>query len=58
MPEMAQVTIDGIPQVVILNETTFKTGSRGFRGNAKLNTGTKKYQLMIIATEIGSKPSS
>lgn len=34
----------------------FKTGSRGFYGNAKLEIDGKRYQVQIQIVEIGSKP--
>ncbi len=35
----------------------FKTGSRGFYANAKLEIEGKRYQAQIQLVEIGSKPS-
>jgi hypothetical protein len=33
----------------------FKTGSRGFYANGKLEMGGKRYQVQIQMVEIGSK---
>jgi hypothetical protein len=33
----------------------FKTGSRGFYANQKVEIGGKRYQIQIQAVEIGSK---
>jgi hypothetical protein len=34
----------------------FKTGSRGFYGNSKIEIDGKRYQVQIQIVEIGSKP--
>lgn len=34
----------------------FKTGSRGYYGNSKLEIDGKRYQVSIQLVEIGSKP--
>ncbi len=36
----------------------FKTGSRGYFGNTKLDMDGKRYQVQIQLVEIGSKPGS
>ena len=41
-----------------LEPKDFKSGSRGFYGNGKINSGNgKRYQATLILTEIGSKPA-
>ncbi|MBM4424735.1 MAG: hypothetical protein FJ030_15340 [Chloroflexi bacterium] len=35
----------------------FKTGSKGFYANGKLEIEGKRYQVQIQLVEIGSKPS-
>jgi hypothetical protein len=35
----------------------FKTGSRGFYANGKLEIDGKRYQVQIQLVEIGSKPA-
>lgn len=35
----------------------FKTGSRGFYANQKMEMGGKRYQVQIQMVEIGSKPA-
>jgi len=42
-------------QVIGLEPKTFKTGSRGFYGNAKIPLNGKRYQGNMILVEIGSK---
>ena len=34
----------------------FKTGSKGFFGNSKLEIEGKRYQVQVQVVEIGSKP--
>ena len=54
----AKIEIQGITGVVDLGEErTFKTGSRGYQNVAKLVVGGKKYQVNILAIEVGSKPA-
>ncbi len=36
----------------------FKTGSRGFYNNTKLEIDGKRYQVQIQLVEIGSKPQT
>lgn len=36
----------------------FKTGSKGFYANGKLEIDGKRYQVQIQLVEIGSKPSN
>jgi len=36
----------------------FKTGSRGFYANGKLEIDSKRYQVQVQLVEIGSKPSA
>ncbi|HEY3473784.1 MAG TPA: hypothetical protein VGK56_04190 [Anaerolineales bacterium] len=37
-------------------EKVFKTGSRGYFGMAKIQSGEKRYQVQVQLVEIGSKP--
>lgn len=39
-----------------LPEKVFKTGSRGFYANGKMEIEGKRYQVQIQMVEIGSKP--
>ena len=57
MRRMAQATIqlDGAVQTIQLGEKTFKTGSTGYHGFGKLDTGGKKYQVNVLLVKIGSK---
>ncbi len=41
---------------VALPPKQFKTGSRGFYNNTKLEIDGKRYQVQIQLVEIGSKP--
>lgn len=44
--------------LIVANEKTFKTGSRGFYGSGKVQgTDGKRYQVSANVVEIGSKPS-
>lgn len=42
--------------LLMAEEKTFKTGSRGFYGNGKVAIGEKCYQVQLV--EIGSKPKA
>jgi hypothetical protein len=42
--------------LVPVNPKEFKTGSRGFYANTKIEIDGKRYQLQIQMVEIGSKP--
>lgn len=39
------------------NPKIFKTGSKGFYGNGKIEIDGKRYQVQFQAVEIGSKES-
>ncbi len=38
-----------------LTPVTFKTSSRGFRGQGKVADNGKRYQVQVMAVEIGSR---
>lgn len=40
---------------IIANPKDFKTGSKGFFGNGKVEIDGKRYQVQFQAVEIGSK---
>jgi hypothetical protein len=42
--------------LISLPPKQFKTGSRGFFGNTKLEIDGKRYQVQVQMVEIGSKP--
>ncbi len=42
--------------LMMAEEKTFKTGSRGYFGMGKIQIGEKKYQVQVQLVEIGSKP--
>ncbi len=42
---------------VALPPKQFKTGSRGFYNNTKMEIDGKRYQVQIQLVEIGSKPA-
>jgi len=44
--------------MMMAEEKTFKTGSRGFYGNGKIAIGEKRYQVQVQLVEIGSKPKA
>ena len=50
-------TSDGkVIGTLALPEKVFKTGSRGFYANGKIEIEGKRYQAQIQLVEIGSKP--
>ena len=55
---MATIMLKGEKQNFILNKKDFKTGSRGYHGQGKMQVGEKNYQINILCVEIGSKPKS
>lgn len=42
--------------LMMAEEKTFKTGSRGYFGMGKIQIGEKRYQVQVQLVEIGSKP--
>jgi hypothetical protein len=54
--DIATIQLKGEKQSFMLNEKTFKTGSRGFHGQGKMQIRDKRYQINILRVEIGSKP--
>lgn len=44
--------------MMMAEEKTFKTGSRGYYGNSKIAIGEKRYQVQVQLVEIGSKPKA
>ena len=52
----ATILLKGEKQDFILNEKNFKTGSRGYHAQGKMQVGDKRYQINILCVEIGSKP--
>ncbi len=53
---LATIQLNGEKQNFILNKKNFKTGSRGYHGQGKMQVGDKRYQVNILCVEIGSKP--
>ncbi|MBI4316328.1 MAG: hypothetical protein HY872_01840 [Chloroflexi bacterium] len=52
-------TDDGKPLgVMTAAPKDFKTGSKGFYANGKLELDGKRYQVQIQLVEIGSKPAA
>ena len=47
--------MNGENQNFILNKKDFKTGSRGYYAQGKMQVGEKRYQCNILCVEIGSK---
>ena len=54
----ATIQLDETKQDFILNEKNYKTGSRGFYGNGKMQVGDKRYTVNIILVLVGSKPNT
>jgi hypothetical protein len=54
--DMATIQINGSKQNFLLGKKDFKTGSRGYHGQGKMQVGHKNYQINILCVEIGSKP--
>ena len=52
---IATIQLNGEKQNFILNKKDFKTGSRGYHGQGKMQVGEKNYQINILCVEIGSK---
>ena len=53
---LVSIQLNGEKQDFILNKKDFKTGSRGYHGQGKMQVGEKNYQINILCVEIGSKP--
>jgi hypothetical protein len=53
---LATIQLMGEKQNFILTKKDFKTGSRGYHGQGKMQAGGKNYQVNILCVEIGSKP--
>lgn len=47
-----------IVSVLTANQKEFKTGSKGFYANSKVEIEGKRYQVQIQLVEIGSKPKT
>lgn len=54
--KLATIRLNGQKQDFVLNEKNFKTGSRGYHAQGKMQVGDKRYQINILCVEIGSKP--
>jgi hypothetical protein len=52
----ATIQLNGEKQSFILAKKNFKTGSRGYHAQGKMQVGEKGYQINILCVEIGSKP--
>ena len=52
---IATIQLNGEKQNFILNKKNFKTGSKGYHANGKMQIGEKRYQINILCVEIGSK---
>jgi hypothetical protein len=53
---LATIQLNGEKQSFILGKKEFKTGSRGYHAQGKMQIGEKSYQINILCVEIGSKP--
>jgi len=54
--DAATILLKGVKQDFILNKKNFKTGSRGYHAQGKMQVEDKRYQVNILCVEIGSKP--
>ena len=50
------ILLKGAKQDFILDKKNFKTGSRGYHAQGKMQVGDKRHQRNILCVEIGSKP--
>jgi len=53
--DIASIQLNGEKQTFILSKKNFKTGSRGYHAQGKMQVNDKKYQINILCVEIGSK---
>lgn len=53
---MATVQLGGEKQNFILSKKDFKTGSKGYHAQGKMEANGKRFQVNILVVEIGSKP--
>jgi hypothetical protein len=53
---LATIQLNGEKQNFLLGKKDFKTGSRGYHAQGKMQVGDKNYQINILCVEIGSKP--
>jgi len=53
---LATIQLNGEKQSFILGKKEFKTGSRGYHAQGKMQIGEKSYQINILCVEIGLKP--
>jgi len=53
---IATIQLEGEKQNFILAKKDFKTGSKGYHAQGKMQAGGKNYQITILCVEIGSKP--
>ncbi len=53
---LATIQLNGEKQSFILAKKNFKTGSKGYHAQGKMQIGEKNYQINILCVEIGSKP--
>ncbi|MGD0644323.1 MAG: hypothetical protein ABSA75_05400 [Candidatus Bathyarchaeia archaeon] len=54
--DIATIQLKGEKQTFLLSKKDFKTGSRGFHAQGKMQVGDKNYQINILCVEIGTKP--
>jgi hypothetical protein len=57
---IAELKSDNGQMLTVLSVTPkeFKTGSRGYYANQKMEIGGKRYQIQVQLVEIGSKSKS
>jgi hypothetical protein len=62
MATTVEIQVEGalVATTMVLNPRTFKTGSVGYFGTGKVETGNpdERYQATISLVRIGSKPAA
>ncbi len=61
MTEVAKITVEvaGGVATITAEPRTFRSGSRGFFGVAKVRAGDgRRFQVIVNVVEIGSKPAA
>jgi hypothetical protein len=53
---LATIQLKDVTQEFVLNKKDFKTGSRRYHAQGKMQVGDKRYQCNILVVEIDSKP--
>ena len=54
----ATINLEGKTQDFLLDKKDFKTGSRGYHSQGKMEVDGKRYQVNLLFVEIGSNPNA